>query len=130
MQTNQNLQNAITEYNMELEKYNVKQTKISGTKIRGLLMQINKLTKEARKEILEAQKAVPKKPRAKKETVAEAEEDEEHVEKVVAPTPPDNVLSSRIATNRNPLENLPKSLPAVRFAAINTGTPVINRFEM
>ena len=55
MQTNQNLQNAITEYNMELEKYNVKPTKISGTKIRGHLMQINKLTKEARKEILEAQ---------------------------------------------------------------------------
>ena len=92
MQTNQNLQNAITEYNMELEKYNVKQTKISGTKIRGLLMQINKLTKEARKEILEAQKAVPKKPRAKKETVAE--EDEELVEKVVSPTPPVKVVKS------------------------------------
>ena len=95
MQTNQNLQNAITEYNMELEKYNVKQTKISGTKIRGLLMQINKLTKEARKEILEAQKAVPKKPRAKKETVAEAEEDEELVEKVVAPTPPVKAVKSK-----------------------------------
>jgi ATP sulfurylase len=77
---------------MELEKYNVKQTKISGTKIRGLLMQINKLTKEARKEILEAQKAVPKKPRAKKETVAK--EDDELVEKVVAPTPPVKAVKS------------------------------------
>ena len=88
MQTNQNLQQAINEYNMELEKYNVKPTKISGTKIRGHLMQINKLTKEARKEILEAQKAVPKKPRAKKETVAETQSDEELIEKVASPTPP------------------------------------------
>ena len=94
MQTNQNLQNAINEYNSELEKYNVKPTKISGTKIRGHLMQINKLTKEARKEILEAQKAVPKKPRAKKVTVAETESDEDLVEKVVSPTPPVKVVKS------------------------------------
>ena len=95
MQTNQNLQQAINEYNMELEKYNVKPTKISGTKIRGHLMQINKLTKEARKEILEAQKAVPKKPRAKKVTVAETESDEDLVEKVVSPTPPVKAVKSK-----------------------------------
>jgi len=94
MQTNQNLQNAITEYNDELSRYNVKPTKISGTKIRGHLMQINKLTKEARKEILDAQKAVPKKPRAKKETVTKTESDEELVEKVVSPTPPVKVVKS------------------------------------
>lgn len=94
MQTNQNLQNAITEYNDELSRYNVKPTKISGTKIRGHLMQINKLTKEARKEILEAQKLVPKKPRAKKETAKE-EEDEELIEKVVAPTPPTKSTKSK-----------------------------------
>ena len=90
MQTNQNLQQAINEYNMELEKYNVKPTKISGTKIRGHLMQINKLTKEVRKEILEAQKLVPKKTRAKKETVTESDED--LVEKVVSLTPPVKVV--------------------------------------
>ena len=52
MNNQANLQNAINEYNSELEKYNVKPTKVSGTKIRGLLMQINKLTKEERKKIL------------------------------------------------------------------------------
>ena len=93
MQTNQNLQQAINEYNMELEKYNVKPTKISGTKIRGHLMQINKLTKEVRKEILEAQKLVPKKTRAKKETVTESDED--LVEKVVSPTPPVKAVKSK-----------------------------------
>ena len=86
MQTN--LQNAINEYNEELTRYNVKQTKVSGTKIRGLLMQINKLTKEERKKILETQKLIPKKTRAKKETVVKEEEDQDLVEKVVSPTPP------------------------------------------
>jgi hypothetical protein len=81
------LQNAITEYNDELNRYNVKQTKISGTRIRGLLMQINKLTKETRKEILEAQKLVPKKPRTKKHPVNEVQEVVQEVvqEEVVAP---------------------------------------------
>jgi hypothetical protein len=84
MSNNQQLlQTAINEYNDELSRYNVKQTKISGTKIRGLLMQINKLTKETRKEILEAQKAIPKKPRSKKEPITEVQEVVQ--EEVVAP---------------------------------------------
>lgn len=96
MQTNQaNLQQAINEYNDELSRYNVKPTKISGTKIRGHLMQINKLTKETRKEILEAQKLVPKKTRAKKETVAETQSDEDLVEKIVSPTPPVKAKSTK-----------------------------------
>jgi hypothetical protein len=84
MNNNQQLlQQAITEYNDELSRYNVKQTKISGTRIRGLLMQINKLTKETRKEILEAQKAIPKKTRTKKEHVQAVQEVVQ--EEVVAP---------------------------------------------
>jgi len=87
MSNNQQLlQNVITEYNEELNRYNVKKTKISGTKIRGLLMQINKLTKETRKEILEAQKAIPKKSRTKKEHVQEVQEVVQ--EQVVAPVVP------------------------------------------
>ena len=72
----------------------VKPTKVSGTKIRGLLMQINKLTKEERKKILETQKLIPKKTRVKKETVVKEEEDQDLVEKVVSPTPPVKVVKS------------------------------------
>ena len=65
------LQNAIQSYNDELSAYNLKPNKSNSTKVRNSLMVVNKLTKSVRKDVLDAQKALPTKPRVKKETVQE-----------------------------------------------------------
>ncbi len=78
------LQQAIQAYNDELITYNVKSNKTNSTKVRNSLMALNKLTKECRKDILAAQKALPTKTRVKKvETLVE--EPEEVVEPVETP---------------------------------------------
>ena len=62
------LQNAIQSYNDELSAYNLKPNKSNSTKVRNSLMVVNKLTKAVRKDVLDAQKALPTKTKVKKET--------------------------------------------------------------
>jgi hypothetical protein len=71
------LQNAIQSYNDELSAYNLKPNKSNSTKVRNSLMVVNKLTKAVRKDVLDAQKALPTKTRVKKS------EPEPEVEEVV-----------------------------------------------
>ena len=67
------LQNAIQSYNDELSAYNLKPNKSNSTKVRNSLMVVNKLTKSVRKDVLDAQKALPTKTRLKKEPEPEPE---------------------------------------------------------
>jgi len=78
------LQQAIQAYNDELITYNVKPNKSNSTKVRNSLMVVNKLTKEVRKDVLVAQKAIPKKTRVQKEIVEEPEPEPEVVEAPVS----------------------------------------------
>jgi len=80
MSNSELLNTAIAEYNSESAKYAIKPSKVSGTRVRNLLMSVNKLTKEVRKDILTAQKAVPKKPRVKKDVVEVVQEVQEIVQ--------------------------------------------------
>ena len=84
MSNTQLLQSAIQSYNETLEAYNLKPSKSNSTKTRNALMTINKLTKAIRKDVLDAQKLIPTKPRVKKSVPEEvAEEPVEIVEPVV-----------------------------------------------
>ena len=74
------LQNAIQSYNDELSAYNLKPNKSNSTKVRNSLMVVNKLTKAVRKDVLDAQKALPTKTRVKKEPEPEPEPEPETVE--------------------------------------------------
>lgn len=70
---------AMQTYEEELAKYDAKPNKSNSTKTRNALMIINKLTKAVRKDVLDAQKALPTKTRVKKETVQEEPEPEPEV---------------------------------------------------
>jgi hypothetical protein len=76
----ENLSSAIQAYNDELTLYTLKPNKSNGTKVRNALMNMNKLTKEVRKDVLVAQKAIPKKTRVQKVIVEEPEPEPEVVE--------------------------------------------------
>ena len=71
---------AMQTYEEELAKYDAKPNKSNSTKVRNSLMVVNKLTKAVRKDVLDAQKALPTKTRVKKETVVEVAEPVEVVE--------------------------------------------------
>jgi hypothetical protein len=84
MSNTEQLKNAMQSYEEELANYTAKTNKSNGTKVRNALMNVNKLTKEVRKDVLAAQKLIPKKTRVKKvETLVE--EPEEVVEPVETP---------------------------------------------
>jgi hypothetical protein len=85
MSNTEQLKIAMQTYEEELAKYDAKPNKTNSTRVRNSLMTVNKLTKEVRKDVLTAQKALPVKPRVKKsETVTEvAEKPVEIVEPVV-----------------------------------------------
>ena len=93
MATNtEQLKNAMQTYEEELAKYDAKPNKTNSTRVRNSLMAVNKLTKEVRKDVLTAQKAIPTKPRVKKtETVLE-----EPVEPEVVETPVVKVKKTRV----------------------------------
>ncbi len=85
MSNTENLQSAIQTYNDELTLYTLKPNKSNGTRVRNSLMVVNKLTKEVRKDVLVAQKAIPKKTRVQKEIVEEPEPEVVEPEVVEAP---------------------------------------------
>ena len=64
---------AMQTYEEELAKYDAKPNKSNSTKVRNSLMVVNKLTKAVRKDVLDAQKALPTKTRLKKEPEPEPE---------------------------------------------------------
>ena len=64
---------AMQTYEEELAKYDAKPNKSNSTKVRNSLMVVNKLTKSVRKDVLDAQKALPTKTRLKKEPEPEPE---------------------------------------------------------
>ncbi len=79
------LQQAIQSYNDELANYTAKTNKSNSTKVRNALMNMNKLTKEVRKDVLVAQKALPTKTRVKKEVIVEEPVEEPEIVEPEAP---------------------------------------------
>jgi hypothetical protein len=82
----ENLKIAMQTYEEELAKYDAKPNKSNSTKVRNSLMTVNKLTKEVRKDVLTAQKALPVKPRIKKEKEHEPVEEPVEIEEPVVKT--------------------------------------------
>ena len=74
----QDLQNQINFLQNTLDAYLQKPTKAQGTSLRKALMNMSKSCSLCRKDILEAQKAMPKKTRTKKGEVESLDSNEEN----------------------------------------------------
>lgn len=60
------MQSLSTKYTEEYDKFQVKPSKAHATRLRLILLEINKLTTQLRKELLDMSKALPTKQRTKK----------------------------------------------------------------
>lgn len=95
MSNTEQLKIAMQTYNDMLEVYTNKTNKSNSTKLRNSLMEVNKLTKLCRKDVLDTQKAMPKQTRPVKKVQPEIVEEEQVVEPEAVEIPVVKVKKTR-----------------------------------